>query len=331
MKYIKTLILAVGLAAGSIQTGPPIFSQKNSCCWIASWVQLINNMPEIGERIATLGTDQITDYNAFAASDMGKKLAKETRWDIKFTSEVEIPALDYYKEHHFSQKNIENNRSYLTILKTIATDPTDQLKLDGELEKLQKNLAGTNFGKFYSSQLLETGNGFIEHPVFEDLIAHYPITGTSWKKTAQQGLEDYIEFMSTYWKLNTIPPLLLLEIATPSADINLRDSFTLDLTKLIPEDKHPLYELIGIGVAIPGSHWWAFIRDQYDPETPWWRCDTLTGNKRVSQEEIITESSQHPPTYLLYRKIKPDIIPEKTSGVQEHELMKLTEALWKLS
>ncbi len=298
----KTLALAAAILIATaipLHSIPPKLAQKDNCCWIASWAQFVYNMRPIAERLLTVDEKLFSDFEVFKNSDMGKKLTNEKTLAIQQNPKtgenevVEISALEPCKKF-FTQKAIGITKVYQQLFEAINKKKDT---IDKELTKLHKLIQGEAFG---TMSCISTATGSVDslvtHPQFGDIITDR-IVATS----RDVGIIDAIK---QPWKKTWITPLIIFT----HGDTKIQ--FTLDLTSVVAEEVKkgsiPLtYDLIGIILNLP-SHYIAFIKDQYDPMQKWWRCDTILGNKIVTEKEINKEclKNDNKVSFTAYRAQK---------------------------
>lgn len=342
MKYIKTLILTAGLAAGLTHAAPPVFSQKNSCCWIASWVQLFYNCKPLIDKFLSSDRAAYTDFEVFKKTAIGKQLATETREIVVFNPVIDenelvtIPALDACKIF-FTPAPIATMDAYRELFIAMRNTPNNTAALDDKLIGLQKLLQKEAFGKYFSNEMVVKESQFFNHPFFYHFLDAFSAQVTSKSLTIFDGIKQQRNF-KVFGAYTELGPIFYIRNVWPDLGLNLRDSFTIDMTPLVTEQfknsgQCLKYDLIGIGTEYPG-HFWVFIKDQYDPAEPWWRCDTLSGNRRANEQEIITECAQYTPVHLIYKRStcgkKTDEVKQTESEPDNESLGKLVQVLWEM-
>ncbi len=232
--------------------------------------------------------------------------------------------LEDAEKYNFSPNAIEITKAYRSLFKAIRNKETT---IDDKLTELQQKIQGEQFGACIDIKTLLSSesqtNSLIKHP----LLAQY--------STIEEGgffinrIAERKEYANIFTKF-----IIYASSKVPE--------FTVDLTPVVTDKikkEHDclIYDLIGIILYIPGStgHYIVFIKDQYDPEQTWWRCDTLSGNKRVSEEEIMQKCTQNQGTKTAAYRARDCKEGSKITGgklVQDDtDLRQLTLALKKLS
>ena len=304
MKTIKILSLAAILIATSLplRSDPPTFSQHDMCCWLASWVQFVYNLKPLTTAFINMDEKVFSDYETFKKTDMGKKLANEKTFTIQRNPEtnenevVKISALEPCKKF-FTQKAIGITKVYQQLFEAINKKKDT---IDKELTKLHKLIQGEAFG---TMSCISTATGSVDslvtHPQFGDIITDRMVA-----TSRDVSIIDAIKLYDKPWNKTSITPLIIF------THDDTKIQFTLDLTPIVSEEVKkgsiPLtYDLIGIILHLP-SHYIAFIKDQYDPQQHWWRCDTMSGNKIVTEKEINKEclKNNNKVSFTAYRTQK---------------------------